>query len=436
VIDRAVSIASLPLNQLQQQRTALSNESSALRSLETKFASLRATVASIESTIGFGSYTTSLSNSSTMSASLSEGVVEGSYSVEVTSLGSTANTMSKDSSAGLMVVTDPSTQNISGATEYTLTVDGDSYQITPSSNTLNSLVEAINAATGANVRATAVNVGSPGSPDYRISLQSTNLGPVSIQLNDGTKDLLDQLTPGAKAKYKVNGMTTEIESDSRTVQLAPGLTIDLLEQSTPGEATTIEVKRSTASVSNSISAFVNAYNALVDEVNGHRGDSNGALRGQGVVFAAAEALQNIPHFSTGNSGLSSMFALGLSLDQNGKMSFDASAFSTAANGNFAELAAFLGTTTQSGFLKSTSDLLDSLEDTANGTIKASISTVDSAIVEQDARIAAEQERVEQTRARMEAQIAAADALIAQMEQQVAYFNGMWEAMRAANESLK
>jgi hypothetical protein len=57
-------------------------------------------------------------------------------------------------------------------------------------------------------------------------------------------------------------------------------------------------------------------------------------------------------------------------------------------------------------------------------------------LEQDARIAAEQERVDQTRARIEAQIAAADALIATMEQQVNYFNGLFEAMRAANQAMR
>jgi flagellar hook-associated protein 2 len=408
VIERAVSIASLPLTQLQQQRIAFSNESSALRSLDTKFASLQATIATIGGTVGFGSYSTSLSNSSTVKATLSEGAVEGNYSVEVTSLGSFANTISKDSSAGLMMVSDPATQNVSASSQYTLTVDGTPLSITPSENTLNALVEAINGA-GSNVRATAVNVGPPGSPDYRLSLQSTKLGPSAIQLNDGTVDLLEQLAAGAKAKYKVNGMTTEIETDSQTVQLAPGLRIDLLQQSALGEATTIQVKRSTASVSNALSAFVNAYNGVVDELDGHRGENKGALKGQGIVLTAAEALQKLPHFSTGTSGLSSMFALGLSLDEKGRLSFDAAAFSSAATQDFGGLETFLGKATQSGFLKGASDLLNSLENATNGTIKASKTNVESAILEQDARIAEEQERLDKTRAIIDAQNAAADA---------------------------
>ena len=86
-----------------------------------------------------------------------------------------------------------------------------------------------------------VNVGSSSAPDYRLSLQSTKLSADIIHLDGGLGDMLDLLATGANASYKVNGLTTAITSDSRTVTLAPGVTAQLLQPSTPGDATTITV---------------------------------------------------------------------------------------------------------------------------------------------------------------------------------------------------
>src|SRR5204863_5327533 len=129
------------------------------------------------------------------------------------------------SADGLPTVTDPTTQNISSASSFTLTVDGVTRTITPATNTLTALASAINADTLAGVQATIVNIGPPSAPDYRLSLQSSTLGNVSIQLNDGTSDLLTPLTTGTLAQYQVNGSPVPpIQSNSRSVTIAPGVT--------------------------------------------------------------------------------------------------------------------------------------------------------------------------------------------------------------------
>ena len=107
-------------------------------------------------------------------------------------------------------------------------MDGTPVTVTPSANTLSALADAINSS-GANVTATIVNLGSPSAPDYKLSLQSTKLGNITIQLNDGTQDLLGTLSAGSEAQYQINGNpATPISSDSSTVTIAPGVTVDLL----------------------------------------------------------------------------------------------------------------------------------------------------------------------------------------------------------------
>jgi len=429
LINRAVAIASLPLGQLTAAKTTLEAESSALGTLNTKFTSLQSAITSLETATGISSYAVSVSNGLVVSASASTGATAGTYSIEVTSLGSNTSTMSK---AGLTTVTDPSTQNISSASDFTLTVNGTPHTITPSGTTLNALVTAINDA-GLDTQASIVNVGSTSSPDYRLAIQSSKLGADTIQLNDGSQDLLDTLATGAKATYKLNGMATAIESDSRTITLAPGLTAQLLGESASGVATTITVSRSTMAITNALASFVTAYNAGVDELDKHRGEAGGALTGQSIVSMLSEAMRNVAQYSGGSDTITSLTDLGLNFDDQGKLSLDTSAFSSATTGNIDELMTFLGSSTGGGFLKSATDTLNGLEDATDGILTTAISSMTAQITGQTSRITTEQERVADIQENLTAQMSAADALIAALEQQATYLNALFESMRIASQ---
>ena len=143
VISRAVSIASLPIAQLTNQETALSGEQTALSSLSTSFTSLQSAVTSLDSAVRSGNYSVSSSDTTVATATASSGAALGTYSLEVDDPGS------QSAAASTAAVTDPTTQNISSATTYTLTSNGQQYTIEPppDANTLTSLVSAINTTT-------------------------------------------------------------------------------------------------------------------------------------------------------------------------------------------------------------------------------------------------------------------------------------------------
>lgn len=427
LLDRAVAIASLNLTQYNSQKTTLDSESSALSTLDTKFDAVQAAINSLENATGTSSYAYSISNAAIVSASLGDDALAGTYTIEVTSLGSYTSTLSKD---GLTAVTDPATENISAASSFTLTVDGVETQITPASNTLSALVEAINDA-GADVQASIVNIGNSSAPDYRLTIQSTKLDAVTVQLNDGSQNLLDTLATGANATYKLNGMTAAISNDTRTITLAPGLTVTLLSESDPGVATTITVARSASSVSNALSSFVSAYNNAVDALDAHRGENGGALAGQSIVSTLWDALRSTAQYSSGAETIGSLTDLGLTFDDKGKLSFDSTTFSSATSGNFELLLTFLGSSTESGFLNWATDVLDGLQDPTDGVLQSAIDSTESRISDQEDLIDAEQDRVDLVEQNLTAQMMAADALIAALEQQVTYITNLFESMRIA-----
>jgi flagellar hook-associated protein 2 len=419
VIDRAVAIASLPLSQLNSQLAALQARSTALSSLDTKFEAMQTALDGL----GSGVNATSLSNSdsSVASAQSTSGTLPGTYVLNVISAGSETTTLSVD---GLTTVDSPFEESITSASQLTLTVDGQDFTITPSQNTLSSLAEAINAA-GAGVTATIINIGPPSAPDYRLSVQSEALGNVAIQLNDGSQNLLSVLSTGSAAQYQINGQpSTPISSNSRTVTLAPGLTAELLEAG----QTSIVVSRTSSALADALSSFVAAYNAAVDAINQHRGEGAGALAGDAILSTLSGNLRSLAGFEGGSGSVERLSDLGVTLDQFGKLSFNQDTFDTVAAAHPGDVAAFLGSATTTGFLKSGADIVDSTQDPEEGTIEVSKTVTSSRIETYNDRIQAEEDRIELLRSNLIARIAAADALIASLEQQVTYFTTLFESM--------
>lgn len=435
-IDRAVGIASLQLMQLQSQRTALSDRRSALAELDAKVSALQASVTTLASSLGLSSFKISNTDGSAVTATASEGIREGTYQIEVTDIGSNATTLSKAPGGVIARVSDPAAGNISASSSFKLYVDGatDPVVVTPSGATLNDLADAIEQA-DPNLRAVVLNVGGLSGTDYRLSIQHKGFAPHTIALTDSADNpLLDMVDPGSYTKYKINN-GSEIETDTHSVTLAPGLTVELLKQSTSGMPVTLSVSRSTNGISDALNAFVNAYNAVVQQLDQSRGQNGGPLAGDASVGIVSDALQQITSYVSVGSGLNSLAAIGVTLSDKGVMSFDSSAFQAAVANNFDALSSLLGDSKHPGFLSFASQILNGLEDASEGALKTGLTLLDDQISSQDASIAREQERVDQYEKTMREQMYAADALIAALEQQVTYFTSMFEAMRIAQQSL-
>ena len=445
VIDRAVAIASLPLSQMQSERGVLNSQSSAASSLKTKVDQVQSAISTLSASLGLNSYKSSVSDTSIVKASLAEGVLAGTYTVQVKELGAYTNTMGKnwaDADPVTLQVKDASKENLTASSTYQLKIlDGEgavrtTYDIDlAGKNNLNALVEQINKQAGGDVQASVVNVGG-STPDYRISIQLKILSTDQIQLTDGTNDLLDQLTAGAPAQYIVNGSSTVATSDSRTVNIAPGLTVDLLKQQESTAApVTITVSRDTNSVSNALSSFVNAYNAAVTELDLHRGQGNGVLKGHSIIATVADTLRSTASYSSGTGEISSLADLGLEFDDKGKLSLNSATFSANTKDQFEKMLAFFGSTAEGGFLQSAATAVNGLQSSDNSVLGLTISSLSNTLKSQDARIAAEQERIGNLETRLQAQMAEADALIAMLEQQVTYFTNMFESMRVASRGM-
>jgi flagellar hook-associated protein 2 len=202
-LDNAVQVASLPIQSMQSEVSTLQSQQQELSGLQSAFSSLQSVLASIGSDSS-GTLSANVSAPSVATATATGSALSGTYSIQVVQVGTPTTALSTST---LTKVTDPTKGSISSSSSFTLAVNGTNTTITPTSNTLDDLADAINSA-GAGVQATIVNVGGNSSPDYRLAVTSTAVGSgTTIQLNDGTNNLLGNppLTPGTDAEYSVDG---------------------------------------------------------------------------------------------------------------------------------------------------------------------------------------------------------------------------------------
>jgi flagellar hook-associated protein 2 len=428
-ITQAVTIASIPLNGLNSSVSLLQSQASELGTLQSMFSAIQSAIQSLGSASGTGALTASVADSTVASVTLNpaQAVAAGSYDLKVTNAGSSTTTLSN---TGLPTVADPTSTSISTASSFTLTVGSSTYTITPSANSLNALAQAINSS-GAAVNASIVNIGPPSAPDYRLSLQATALGTVPVQLNDGT-NLLSVLVPGASAEYQVDGQpSTPITSDSSTVTIAPGVTVDLLK---PGE-TTVLVSSDPTAPANALSSLVAAYNAAADEINQNHGSSGGALTGNSILISLEQTLHQVAGYTGGSGAVQSLADLGLTFDQTGQLSFNQTQFASVEATNPGDVASFLGSASGGGFLSVATNALNGLENATNGVFQQTTSTIQQQITRDNLQISTDQTNIHTLQGNLISQMDAADSLISSLESQVNYFTGLFAATQNATQAI-
>ena len=93
VIERAVAIASLPINLLTNQQTALNNQATELTTLDTDFTAVQTAIQAIADAMGGSGMNTTVSDPSVASVTAGDGAVQGAYSINVSSIGAYATSL-------------------------------------------------------------------------------------------------------------------------------------------------------------------------------------------------------------------------------------------------------------------------------------------------------------------------------------------------------
>ena len=211
------------------------------------------------------------------------------------------------------------------------------------------IVNAINAASNG-VTAQLVNTGDGTGNPYQIILTgqvgASNVFSYSAQDANGADISGVSFNPAnatnqtaADAKVKVDGITY-IRTSNALTEVVPGLTINLKGLTT--SAASVNLTRDNTPIKDKINALVTSYNdaiSIFKEVS----DPKSTLPTYGATLVGDSTLRTIKQqlrgmftgsSSTPGTSVSALWQLGISLDQSGVMSVDATKLDTALTNNY------------------------------------------------------------------------------------------------------
>jgi flagellar hook-associated protein 2 len=326
----------------------------------------------------------------------------------------------------------PAADSSGSANVYALTIGTSHLSFTAADNSAATVAASINSNYGSQVQATVINLGSAGTPDYRISLQDKTGAGQTMNLQETGISLQSQQVAGSLAEYQVDGSGATVTSNTRDINVSTGVTLSLLATSTV--AVDVTVSRSTSVLNTALSNFADAYNAAATELGKQRGQSGGALQGQSMVFSLQQTLSSLSTFSGAGGLVNGLNDLGLTLGTNGQITYNSFTLMGADISNSASVTSFLGSATGGGFLQLATNALNGLEDPTAGLFKTSETDWQTQITNIGSTISDKQAKISQLQINLQNQMAASDAMVSSLEQQYTYLSGMFSAQQTADLS--
>lgn len=432
-----------PITLMQQKATEYNSRIDSLRQLNAGVAAVTtAAKALTERDLGTGRNATTSDASivgSTATGSAPLGQIEVNISRLATSLTQASRTFASSTAPLLVGAATTATFELrkGGATTGTpITID-------ETNNTLEGLRDAINAA-DAGVTASIVDLSGDGTQKQlilnskdtgakgRVELVETTTTGTGADLNIRSLNPPDGDFTKLDAKFTVNGL--EVTRPSNTVSDAvTGVTLTLKKEG----KTTVNVSASN-DIENKMRAFVNAYNTVQDAIAGQykkdaKGRPTGVLAGDATLRSVQQQLRDAINTDSRDNGgsLKNLAEIGLSIGEDGRMSFDSNVLSDKLSANAEDVKAFLfgKTEAHTGIFESIYQVSNNLSDSTTGTVQNAITGYQTSINTISDTVAKRTEMINNLRDTLTRQFAAADAAIGQL-------NGQGSALTSVMKSLQ
>lgn len=426
IISALVAVEQRPITAMQKkldsygkQKTLFGNLSSMLDDLKTKAQALRRTA-------DFLVMKTSSSNENLLTASASSSATAGSYQVEVKSLAS-----AKIISAGV-----DDRQEPLGSGTLLITHDGSVEAVEFGNGTFGGTIDGIAQAINAGdygVTAEVVDSGrAPGQ--YQLVLRGTETGaagdfsieldsPGNTALNTLVGDLqASHLSDATDAHITFNGVDVYRPSNSIT-DLIGGVTLQLKTVPATAEPVTVTVSPDGTATSDKVKEFVDAYNKIVDFVQGQfavdaKGTANGPLFGDSTLRSIRSTLRSIVGavVDTGDSAHSMFAQIGITSDTAGKLTFNQSKFEEALIANETAVTSLFSDATN-GIANKIFAKIDLYTNSVDGLIKARTDGLNTKSKDTQNHIDQAQRRLSAYQAQLENTYANLETLMSQLKSQ-------------------
>ena len=305
--------------QIDTQTLTTTTTLTAVGTVKSSLETYRAAVAAMNKASAFSGLTGASSNEKSASVTVTDSASDGTYMLEVTSLASSSKISSgvyAEKSAAVVNAT-------TSAQDLTISQSGKESKVSiPAGATLAQTRDLINTQMAS--RGISANILTDASGSRLVLSSSTTGKGTEISMSANPDSGLDKLTMSttvtapANAIYKIDGI--EMESSTNTVAAAiSGVSIKLLEEKS---TSTISVSTSTDTLKKATTGFVDAYNALMTQLNtltkvstsADGTTSGGGLTGDSTVRHLIQSMRNELVTSSGSSKVT-LSQFGINTDQ-------------------------------------------------------------------------------------------------------------------------
>lgn len=372
--------------QLQQPITTKKTNTqvtlSGLSQLKSAISTFSSTLESLTKTGAFNKRSVKVTQDSddpVMTVTTNTGASNGQYNITVNKLATTSKQEGTfDSSTTSLVTADGTLTFKAGDEEFTIDVKaGDTLQnirnrINNSGDNFGLSANIINTSDGKSKLVLDSGVSGDGN-NMTITASTDEL---KIFETGATNSKMSQTQAARSASIDVDGniLTSETNTFDDTIV---GLKIEvnrLSDKDSNGNylSNKVAITTDTASVQSLVQSFVDGYNTLMEKttalgkrnsiVAGESQDDGGALAGDSTTRSVTSLLVNaVSTPSTESTVFSTIFQLGIEMDNNGKLSIDSDTFADALDDNFDQVVALFGG--KNGIAQTLLDQLDDYTDT-------------------------------------------------------------------------
>lgn len=409
ILDRSVSIASIPIQQMENQQSLVENQMTAASGLSAAVAAVATDLGTLGSLGTSQALSANSTDPSVVSAQVTGATASTSYAItNVTSVASAASESSLSSYA------DATTAAVSSTGSMQLTVGSTNYPITlaSGSNNLTGLENAINNL-GAGVTAQILTT---AGGDY-LSVSANDPGATTLQLVDdpsgAAKQVLTDQNQGTNTVFDLNGVS--INTPQTTINnIVPGMTFTINGTTSAGQTVNVSLSSDTSQVSSALQQFVSDYNTLAQQLTAQSG-TGGALEGDSVIFQLRQSMLELASYNVPGASIGSLADLGVTFDQTGTASFDASALSSLSNSQISSVFTFLGSASTG--LGALANGFSAISAPASGTIASEISAWTSENQTLTTKISDATSQVNTMQTLLSQQLEAADAQVDELQSQ-------------------
>jgi flagellar hook-associated protein 2 len=422
LIDQLIQVDRAPARIAEANKAKAQTRLDAIKTMNTRLLAARDALDAVKTTTNFAAKKASSSNETAVAVTATSSAIAGSLNISVKHLA----TSHQVATAGQTSATTPVAAGSLVFRLASTTSGSPDIVITPTTNTLSGLADAINA-TDQGLVASVVNDGS--ATPYRLVITSSKTGQANaITSMVGTggfaaivPDLssLETVSEAQDAEVRVGNPTTGLKLTSSS---------NIMNQAIPGLSLTLksEVDNIAVTVSQDPSSGLGSVQAMVDALNSANAyyasnskydvatKTSGTLFGDYDLRSRLDGLQRqlTQIFTSQPSGFQSLADVGVTIGDSNNLTINTTTFNAKLAENPSAVASLFSAATHAAYTT-----VDGLTNSVNGTMALKQGAIDSQIQTYADRITSIDNRLAQRRAFYESKFLAMEKITAQMKSQ-------------------